>query len=558
MKNFLLDGFLRAEDILEEYVRNNEILKEVSGVGLFIYNSDYSDISYKIGNCCLEWDKEIDIFELHKNKYLLHKNNTEIRNIIFNKMDKSAEGAYILSVKNPITELDIYVSSMILKYENMPSLEYFSKNFNFNYFEHFQFHMQTVANNYEKLFYIVDVFTDMLAKRDKYMPYHMSNVALWCNKISEKLEVSEREHILIYVAALLHDIGKLFVPEEIINKPAGLTEKEFAVIKEHPEKSEAILSAILYGMTFFNGLPNIVRHHHEHFNGEGYPDSLAGDEIPYLSRILTVADSIDAMLSRRAYKEPMSVPQIIRELSKKSGIHYDPIVANAAIEVIEEAKTFIDINAMNHVNFISNASLSFFVRNYEKLETVSGNLMLKNKEAMFIFDQEKYFNEEIELNDIYKPTIGFFGSNDFYEFGCEISKKNQNSFEVCNLNFIPTDIYFSIYLLKDIQLISGKTVLDVELIKLGGDTSVVRFKNIDGMELEKQLDHTVVIKFDEEIANETNLEYINCRLIKLFNSGNDYTGIFKYIEISSTQRDSILRFLFRKQLEHRKQIKNAK
>lgn len=206
---------------------------------------------------------------------------------------------------------------MVLKYGNMPTIEHFSKNFNFNYFEHFQFHMQTVANNYEKLFYIVDVFTDMLSKRDKYMPYHMSNVALWCNKISENLEVSEREHIMLYVSALLHDIGKLFVPEEIMNKPEGLTEKEFDLVKEHPEKSETILRSILYGMTFFNGLPTIGRHHHEHFDGAGYPDSLSGEDIPYLSRILTVADSIDAMLSRRAYKEPMSVPQIIRELSKK-------------------------------------------------------------------------------------------------------------------------------------------------------------------------------------------------------------------------------------------------
>lgn len=129
---------------------------------------------------------------------------------------------------------------------------------------------------------------------------------------------------------------------------------------------------------------------------------------------------------------------------------------------------------------------------------------------------------------------------------------------MCNLNFIPTDTYFSIYLLKDIQLVSGNTIFDVELIKLGGDTSVVRFKNIDGVELEKQLEPTVVIKFDEEIANETKIEDINCRAIKWFNSGNDYTAIFKYTEISSTQKDSILRFLFRKQLEHRKQIKNAK
>ncbi|MGL5255627.1 MAG: HD domain-containing phosphohydrolase [Proteocatella sp.] len=559
MKNFLLEGFLNTKNMFDGYIEDNHILKEAVSIGMFVYNSDYSDISYQFGKCCLEDDLKIDIFEINNEQALINRENTEIRKIEFSRYfeyDKS-EG-YILSVKNSVSDSKIYASSMILKYEELPDIDFFCENFNFKYFEHFQFHIQAVANNYEKLFYIIDVFTDMLSKRDKYMPYHMSNVAIWCNKIANNLEISEREHIVLHVSALVHDIGKMFIPEEIINKPSRLTEDEYNLIKEHPEKSGVILGAILYGMSFFNEVPDIVRHHHEYFNGNGYPDGLEGEDIPYLSRILTLADGIDAMLSRRAYKEPMSVPEIVREISTKSGIQYDPIIAEAAIQAIEDSKAFVDINSMGHVNFISKASLSFFVKDYNTLKAIPGNLMVKNKEAMFIFDHEKYANEDIDVKKIYKPTIGFFGSNDFYEFSCELLKITNKGIEIKNVNYIPTDTYFSMYLLKPVQVISKNNNFDGDLIKFGGDTAVVRFKNSEGIDIKKSIEDMVVLELDEEIRLETGIDKIQCRMIKLFYAANEYTAIFKYLEISSVQRDSILRFLFRKQLEHRKQIKNAK
>lgn len=557
MKNFLLEGVFDINDILDEYISNNEILKKASSIALFIYNGDYSDISYKVGDYSFDIENKLDLFGINLNHALICEKNTEIRKVEIDKSTGKGEG-YLLSVRNPVTDKRIYVSSMLVNYEELPNLEEFSKNLNFNYFENFQFHIQTVANNYEKLFYIVDVFSDLLSKRDKYMPYHMSNVALWCNKIADKLELEEKEHILLYVAALVHDIGKLFVSEDIINKPAKLTIEECEIMKSHSEKSEVILRAILYGMTFFNPLPSIVRHHHEHFDGNGYPDGLVGAEIPLLSRILTVGDGIDAMLSRRAYKEPKSVPEIVRELSIKSGMQYDPIISNAAIEVIEESGSFVDINAMSHVNFISNASLSFYIKEYENLQTIAGNLMIKNKHAMFIFDATKYVSKDIELKDIFKPTVGFFGSNDFYEFSCDLTNKHRNDIELSNLNFIPTDTYFSIFLQKNIEICIKEESFNVEMLKFGGDTVVLRLYNITKSEIDEKLTNSILIRFDDEIIMETGVLELNCRLIKAFNSGEYYTGIFKYIEITSAQRDSILRFLFRKQIENRKQIKNAK
>lgn len=557
MKNFLLEGFFDIEDIFNNYIDNNDILKTALSVGMFIYNSDYTDISYRIGKCCIEEHLKNNIFKINSTDNFICKDNTEIRVIRFEDSD---EFGYVLSVINPIRNNKIYVSSMILKYEELPEVDFFCENFNFNYFEHFQFHVQSIASNYEKLFYIIDVFTDILSKRDKYMPYHMSNVAIWCNKIADKLEISEREHILLHVSALLHDIGKLCIPEKIINKPSRLTDEEYNIIKEHPEKSGIILKAILYGMSFFYEVPSVAKHHHEYFDGHGYPDRLHGIDIPYLSRILTLADGIDAMLSRRAYKEPMSVVEIIKEISTKSGTQYDPIIADAAIQVVEDSKAFIDINSMSHVNFIAKASLSFFIKNYSSVKTIAGNLIVKNKEAMFLFEQEKHLNEDIDINikDMYKPTIGFFGSSDFYEFSCDILRKTHNGVEIQNINYVPTDTYFSMYLSKRVEVISKNNKFDGELIKFGGDTSVVKLKNIEGLDVKRSIEDMVILNFDEEIKAETGIDKIECRMIRLFYAANEYTAIFKYLEISSIQRDSILRFLFKKQLERRKQLKNVK
>jgi HD-GYP domain-containing protein (c-di-GMP phosphodiesterase class II) len=135
------------------------------------------------------------------------------------------------------------------------------------------------------------------------------------------------------VAGLLHDIGKLQVPEQILNKPGRLTDEEFAVIKTHPRKGADLL-AHLGG--FERELP-IVLWHHERFGGGGYPDGIAGQAIPLEARIMTVCDVYDALISRRAYREPWSHERAMAQIVSETPTTFDPACVDALAAVLEGA-----------------------------------------------------------------------------------------------------------------------------------------------------------------------------------------------------------------------------
>ncbi len=157
---------------------------------------------------------------------------------------------------------------------------------------------------------------------------HARVVSGYCEEIGRRMELPAVQIESLRTAALLHDIGKIGVPDAILRKPGPLTADEFAVIKRHPEMAIEIL-----GHTSYLGteLPYIL-HHHERFDGRGYPDGLRGDEIPLGARILNVGDSLDAMLSTRCYKRGMSLERVAAELDRCAGAQFDPEVARVARE----------------------------------------------------------------------------------------------------------------------------------------------------------------------------------------------------------------------------------
>ncbi|MBR1650176.1 MAG: HD-GYP domain-containing protein [Lachnospiraceae bacterium] len=134
----------------------------------------------------------------------------------------------------------------------------------------------------------------------------------------------------IYMMGLLHDVGKIGIPDEIINKPGRLSDEEFAIIKEHPEKGAKILSNVPEMPMLATG----ARWHHERYDGSGYPDGLKGDEIPEEARIIAVADAYDAMTSSRSYREKMPVENVISELKKGMGTQFDERFAKIMLEMI--------------------------------------------------------------------------------------------------------------------------------------------------------------------------------------------------------------------------------
>ncbi len=170
--------------------------------------------------------------------------------------------------------------------------------------------------------------------KDEYTRHHSTRVTEITLKIAKNMGLSEREIEDLQLAALLHDIGKIAVPEHILNKPDTLTDKEFASIKEHPGRGQIILEPVKE----LKEIGKVVRAHHEKYDGSGYPDGVKGSEIPLGSRIMGVADAYDSITSDRPYRNASSHRRAVKEIIRNSGTQFDPEVVEHFLEVYQTFK----------------------------------------------------------------------------------------------------------------------------------------------------------------------------------------------------------------------------
>ena len=168
--------------------------------------------------------------------------------------------------------------------------------------------------------------------KDKYTHGHSSRVAKYSEQIARKAGFSEEECEKIYFAGLLHDVGKIGVPDQIINKEGKLTAEEFAQIKLHPVYGNQILCSINKSPYLSIG----AHHHHERYDGHGYPDGLKGEDIPEVARIISVADAYDAMTSKRSYRDPIPQDKVREELVKGIGTQFDPKYAQIMLNLVDQ------------------------------------------------------------------------------------------------------------------------------------------------------------------------------------------------------------------------------
>ena len=167
---------------------------------------------------------------------------------------------------------------------------------------------------------MVDALTAALDAKNPYTCGHSGRVAELALMMALELEMSEAEKVRIHVGAHLHDIGKIGIPDSILDKPMKLTEAEMNLIKRHP----IIGYQIICKAKAFRPMADIVRHHHERFDGQGYPDGLCGLEISLGARIVAVADAVDAMLNSRPYRPALSIDEASQELIRCRGRQFDP------------------------------------------------------------------------------------------------------------------------------------------------------------------------------------------------------------------------------------------
>jgi HD-GYP domain-containing protein (c-di-GMP phosphodiesterase class II) len=184
---------------------------------------------------------------------------------------------------------------------------------------------------------LVCSFNQLLDLRDLNTGVHSTRLAEWGLRVARDLGVPETCMSDLEMGALLHDIGKIGVPDHILNKPGRLTPEEYEVVKRHPE----------FGWTVIRNLPGMeqtslyVLHHHENFDGTGYPARLQGAEIPIGSRIVSVIDAFDAMVSSRPYRDGMPVDEALRRLVEASGTQFDPAVIESFVSIAKTEMTSV-------------------------------------------------------------------------------------------------------------------------------------------------------------------------------------------------------------------------
>ena len=185
----------------------------------------------------------------------------------------------------------------------------------------------------ERLFmHVVSSLASAIDAKDTYTNGHSSRVAEYSREIARRAGYEGKELEDIYMMGLLHDVGKIGIPDAVINKPARLTDEEYDIIKNHPVLGARILGNIKEMPKLANG----ARWHHERYDGKGYPDGLSGEDIPEEARIIAVADSYDAMSSHRSYRKPLPQGVVWEEIEKGMGTQFDPRFASIMLEMMDE------------------------------------------------------------------------------------------------------------------------------------------------------------------------------------------------------------------------------
>ena len=185
----------------------------------------------------------------------------------------------------------------------------------------------------ERLFmHVVSSLASAIDAKDTYTNGHSGRVAEYSREIARRAGYEGKELEDIYMMGLLHDVGKIGIPDAVINKPAKLTDEEYDIIKNHPVLGARILGNIKEMPKLANG----ARWHHERYDGKGYPDGLSGEDIPEEARIIAVADSYDAMTSHRSYRKSLPQEVVREEIEKGKGTQFDPRFACIMLEMMEE------------------------------------------------------------------------------------------------------------------------------------------------------------------------------------------------------------------------------
>lgn len=276
------------------------------------------------------------------------------------------------------------------------------------------------ANNYKKTLYAL---IDIIERRDTYTGGHSQRVAKYSKMIAEHLGFTKKECKEIYQAGILHDIGKVAIPDSVLLKPNRLTPIEYSLIKKHVDIGYEMLKNI----PMFTSLADIVQSHHEKYDGSGYPNGLKKEQIPQSAQIMAIADAFDAMTTSRIYKGRKSVQSAIEELKELGDVHYSKELVNKSIEVLKDLQIDESINQLPS-DELEKERFSFF---YKDQITAAFNksyldLILLQNSYNHVYSK-LYFIEFNNFNE-YNKKFGWEKGDDFLKTIAEyLNKKDEDS-----------------------------------------------------------------------------------------------------------------------------------
>lgn len=317
-----------------------DVNKEINKCSISIYKGNKIKFIAQKGYSDMLYEQNIE-----KGSFIIPDKQIEIKNLAEKNIENNYEWAKdlyrngFIEIKNslitPYKYKDEIIGNLTLdKYENKPFSFTTKQNALFlANLSSIYLYLKDQTEKIEKFnVEIRNILLKAIELNSNFTQNHSLNVSILSRKIGEIMHLDSTDINNLELAGMLHDIGKIGISQNIINKPGKLTDEEYDVIKAHVEKGVNILSESY----IFKDIVNIVATHHERWDGKGYPYKLKGGSIPLLSRILCVADSIEAMLNDRPYRKGMTKDSVLKELCKKSGEQFDPNIIDIVMKNFEE------------------------------------------------------------------------------------------------------------------------------------------------------------------------------------------------------------------------------
>lgn len=386
---------------------------------------------------------------------------------------------------------------------------------------------------------LLNVFSEIVNNNDStgiLHPYHVANIS---KEIAKVLNLDYASLKKIYIAGLLHDIGKLYVDNNILNRKGKLTEDEFELIKEHAEYGANIVKDV-FGLS---DISKLIKCHHERYDGSGYPNELKGEDIPLGSRIISLADSVDAMLSPRSYKEPRNVEFVISELLKNRGKQFDAelvdIMINMILKTNEETEDILSDD-------IIWSTLIIYTKEKETEEVYSIEGTLGKYDFGYYFKANKFnFSHEIQKKDITSINLYVNKNNSMYCYKIKEDYCENNTLHISSFEYIPFVDSFNILWDLDggIRLQSFENI-NINIYKIGGSRLMFYIDKEqvkEGM-LDKILNMEVYFKDAKNIK-------LTGKIVNNFNVTNKIHYEFLYVNVQDMIIDQLFRNIFSKQME---------